>query len=88
MSSRLVRRLRYDNPTHQTLKRVMRGVVDGGNARCCLCGGPIPAGSSFDLDHDPDGNGYRGVAHVKCNRSDGGKRSHGRPFVRRVSVSL
>lgn len=47
-----------------------------GIGTCCLCGTPIhhSMGSNLHLDHDPSGNGYRGLACAQCNTSDGGRR--------------
>jgi hypothetical protein len=28
----------------------------------------------LELDHNPDGVGYRGMVHAFCNRSEGGRR--------------
>jgi hypothetical protein len=41
---------------------------------CHFCGRPMLPGQPLDLDHAPDGRGYRGVSHASCNRSDGGRK--------------
>ncbi|MFA7267256.1 MAG: hypothetical protein WC054_13185 [Candidatus Nanopelagicales bacterium] len=41
---------------------------------CHFCGKPMLPGQRLDLDHTVDGSAYRGMAHMTCNRRDGGKR--------------
>jgi hypothetical protein len=41
---------------------------------CHFCGRQMLPGQPLDLDHAPDGRGYRGVSHASCNRSDGGRK--------------
>jgi hypothetical protein len=46
-------------------------------------------GQELDLDHTPDGRGYRGMSHARCNRSDGGKRAAlGRRDRRKIMLEL
>jgi hypothetical protein len=46
-------------------------------------------GQQLDLDHRPDGRGYRGMSHARCNRADGGRRSRlGRTNRRKIMMSL
>lgn len=65
--------------------------------RCCLgpdclyaeevdgvkLGGLIPPDGEWHLDHTPDRRGYRGVAHAKCNTSEGARRGNARRGRRR-----
>ena len=50
---------------------------DGG-ATCCICGHWIDVDESWHLDHTPERDGYRGVAHATCNKRDGAKRGRAR----------
>jgi hypothetical protein len=43
---------------------------------CHLCGRPMLRGQLLDLDHDLTGQGYRGMAHARCNRRDGAIRGN------------
>lgn len=38
---------------------------------CHHCGEMMVEGQDLDLDHDPTGHGYRGMAHRSCNRREG-----------------
>lgn len=52
---------------------------------CCLCGRPMyPPTSSLHADHDPFGHGYRGLAHARCNTTDGAKRGRARQLGPRL----
>lgn len=48
-------------------------LVAAGRAICVRCDQPIEAGSTFDLDHNEERNGWNGPSHVYCNRSAGAK---------------
>ena len=43
---------------------------------CHLCGKTMEVWQALDLDHTPDRDGYRGMAHASCNRSDGARRGN------------
>ena len=58
---------------HQAERVKWEPVVKAGNAKCSRCKQPIKADEAFDLDHNDDRTGYLGPAHVKCNRSVGGR---------------
>jgi hypothetical protein len=46
-------------------------------------------GQPLDLDHRPDGRGYRGMTHARCNRADGGRRAKlGRKDRRTLMLQL
>jgi hypothetical protein len=61
--------------THQQLRaRLLRAMRDGDP--CCLCSLPMWHGTPLDLDHTPTRDGYRGLAHASCNRSDGARRGN------------
>ena len=40
---------------------------------CHFCGRLMLDGQALDLDHAPEGRGYRGMAHAACNRRDGAR---------------
>jgi len=40
-------------------------------------------GQALDLDHTADGEGYRGMAHSRCNRSEGARRGNAAKARRR-----
>lgn len=63
----------YDSK-HQRTRKTWDQKVQQGNTRCALCNKPIAPGTDWHLDHNPNGNGYRGPAHAHCNSSDGGTR--------------
>lgn len=44
---------------------------------CAHCGHPMEATQLLDLAHTDDRAGYLGMAHARCNRQDGGRRSRG-----------
>ncbi len=52
---------------HQELRRrwKLHMAVYGDN--CARCGGWMPPGSAFHLDHSDDRKGYIGVSHPTCN---------------------
>lgn len=55
--------------------------VEAGYGWCCeiVCVMPtrwIPPGSKWHLAHLPDGVGYRGPAHDRCNEGEGGRRGN------------
>jgi hypothetical protein len=66
---------------HQSTRRVL--AADAAGRPCVLCGRPMLPGQPLDLDHAPDGSGYRGMAHATCNRVDGGRRGARRRWQRR-----
>lgn len=59
---------------HQRLRRAL--LADAIGRDCPHCGLPMLAGEPLDLDHTTDRNGYRGMAHASCNRSEGAKRGN------------
>jgi hypothetical protein len=58
---------------HRRLSEQMRARALG--QLCHFCGLPMLPGQPLDLDHADDGIRYRGVAHRRCNRVDGGRKS-------------
>jgi hypothetical protein len=58
---------------HRRLSEQMRARALG--QICHFCGLPMLPGQPLDLDHADDGLRYRGVAHRRCNRADGGRKS-------------
>jgi hypothetical protein len=62
-------RYRYD---HKKLRRRYQRDIDLGYGVCCRCSQPIYAGMEWHLDHAPDGRGYLGPAHKRCNLRAGG----------------
>jgi hypothetical protein len=65
----------YGKP-HQRLRALVARQVAAGVAYCSRCGGWIPPGTPFDLDHSDDRNGYLGASHRYCNRSSGARRAN------------
>jgi hypothetical protein len=77
---------RYGSPHQRLRKALMAGLrASSEGVRCAHdCGVPIaPNTPSYliDLAHEPGTDGYRGLAHSHCNRSDGAhdERRVGRP---------
>ncbi len=66
----------YGTPHRRARAAAMAKLKRAGSGTCCLCGAPIhhTMGSNLHLDHNPDGNGYRGLACARCNTSDGARR--------------
>ena len=58
---------------HRVRRAAVAPAVAAGMAVCCRCFRRILPGESFDLDHTTDRTGYRGAAHVGCNRSAGAR---------------
>lgn len=76
----------YQGP-HQAIRRALLPYAYG--QLCHLCGKPMVWPERLDLDHRPDGRGYRGMSHSKCNRADGGRRAKlGRRNRRRTVMDL
>lgn len=76
----------YRGP-HRAIRRALLPYAYG--QLCHLCGQPMLPGQALDLDHRPDGRGYRGLAHSRCNRADGGRRSQlGAKNRRRIVLKL
>jgi hypothetical protein len=72
---------------HQAIRRAVLPYAYG--QLCHLCGQPMLPGQPLDLDHRPDGRGYRGMTHSRCNRADGGRRAKlGRRNRRRIVLDL
>lgn len=44
--------------------------------RCPRCGRVMLEGQALDLDHTDDRSGYRGMAHRKCNRAAGARKTN------------
>ncbi|MGH3482285.1 MAG: hypothetical protein ACRDPQ_03535 [Nocardioidaceae bacterium] len=63
-------------PEHRALRRELLPSAYG--QPCHLCGLLMLPGHKLDLDHTPDGAGYRGFTHAHCNRSDGARRGNKR----------
>lgn len=64
---------------HQALRARWASEVAAGRAYCaevvCIMSDRwIPPGSAWDLAHGATRQTYRGPAHMRCNRSEGGKR--------------
>jgi hypothetical protein len=60
---------------HRKLRAEFAKIVDAGMAHCARCGGWIPPGQPWDLDHsDEDRTRYLGPSHVRCNRATSGRR--------------
>lgn len=60
---------------HRMVRARWKQTIDAqGGIDCCLCGGWIEASEVWHLDHTPNRDGYRGVAHPLCNVRDGASR--------------
>lgn len=62
---------KYDHE-HQRIRKELLPYAIG--KVCHLCGKVMRQGQDLDLDHTPDGQAYRGLAHAECNRRDGARR--------------
>jgi hypothetical protein len=72
---------------HQRERDRWRVVVERGDAVCVRCSTWIVPGSSWDLDHTDERDGYLGAAHASCNRSAGATRGNAlRAEVRGMTV--
>lgn len=65
--------------THRAVRAEWEPIVEAGDADCAelICLEPdrwIAPGSDWDLAHGDTRDEYRGPAHARCNRSEGGKR--------------
>lgn len=70
----------YDRTHRKARAAALRALVDG--TPCHFCGRPMTHDMNLHLDHDPHGNGYRGLAHAWCNSLDGARRG-GKAYARR-----
>jgi hypothetical protein len=78
-------------PAYQGAHRAVRRAVlpHAYGQLCHFCGRPMLPGQALDLDHRPDGRGYRGMSHSRCNRADGGRRAQlGRKQGRKIMWDL
>lgn len=66
---------------HQRLRAALLREAIG--QPCHHCGRPMLEGQALDLDHTADGEGYRGMAHSRCNRSEGARRGNAAKARRR-----
>ena len=62
----------YGGDHQRTRREHLDAFIDG--QRCPFCDQPMYASQQLDLDHTTDRSGYRGLAHMHCNRSEGAKR--------------
>ena len=64
---------------HRQLRARWKSLIESvGWAPCCLCDEVIEASEPWHLDHNPERDGYRGIAHAMCNLRDGAKRGRER----------
>lgn len=61
---------------HRRLRATWKIIVDSGQAYCARCGGWIPSGSPWHLDHDDTRQGYLGASHKMCNLLDGARKGY------------
>ena len=52
---------------HKQMREKVKRIVNAGRATCSRCGGWIPPGSAWDLDHHPNRLGWLGPSHRSCN---------------------
>ena len=69
---------------HRAIRAAMLPYAEG--KPCVRCGLPIEKGQAVDLDHNDDGQTYRGLAHQSCNRRAGAERGHLLRQARRHAV--
>jgi hypothetical protein len=72
---------KYNTHQHTTERARLTPIIDAGDGYCTepICIEPdrwIPPGTPWDLAHANQPDEYRGPAHAKCNRSEGGRRGH------------
>lgn len=60
---------------HQQERKRWAATVDSGNVTCARCGRSIEPGTAWDLDHAPNGAGYLGPSHARCNRKAGSRKA-------------
>lgn len=76
----------YQTTAHRQARAALLKAYSPGDP-CCLCGNPMwPPTSKLHADHDPTGNGYRGLAHSSCNVRDGAKRGRARQNIRATQL--
>jgi hypothetical protein len=78
-------RRRYGH-RHQQIRRALIG--DAYGTACLHCGGLMLPGQALDLDHRAGGDGYRGMVHASCNRSEGGRRGNDELRRRRLGAGV
>lgn len=71
---------------HRETRAKWKPLVEAGQTNCCICGYWIEPGSKWHLDHTPERDGYRGVAHASCNVRDGASRGARRSNIARPVV--
>lgn len=52
---------------HQKERARWKPIVEAGGVNCARCGNPIIPGTKWHLDHNDNGEGYRGASHATCN---------------------
>jgi hypothetical protein len=76
----------YRTPEHRKARAKLLAAFQPGDP-CCLCGRPMyPPTRNLHADHDPAGNGYRGLSHGLCNVRDGARRGRARQNVIRMRL--
>lgn len=76
---------KYHTPEHKAARAALLAAFTPGDP-CCLCGHPMyPPTSALHADHNPNGRGYRGLAHRTCNVRDGSKRARARQDATRLT---
>lgn len=57
----------YDAAHRAARKAAIERLERDGSGSCCRCGGLIVPGMRLHLDHTDDRQGWRGLAHARCN---------------------
>lgn len=71
---------------HQRERAKWKPHVEAGLVDCARCGKRIQPGMAWDLGHTDDRAGYTGPECRRCNRADGGRKSHAKPVPRRWAL--
>ena len=77
--ARGTKRERGYGPEHRRLRAAIVASMQAGETIRCLDCGIALTPTTFDLGHTDDRTGYRGALCARCNRADGGRRSHQTP---------
>lgn len=58
---------------HKAERKRLEPIVARGETPCARCGERIIPPEPWDLDHQPDRQGYLGPSHQSCNRAEGAR---------------
>jgi hypothetical protein len=76
----------YRTAAHRKARAALIAAFRPGDP-CCLCGKPMyPPTRLLHADHIPGTDRYRGLAHARCNVTDGAKRGRARQNTRTTQL--